>query len=1005
VDISIILARPQNYTIMSRTLSLVGLIITLSLVISYVATDDSGSYGSTFSSNGNNLDTDTNTETIDTSPIPVSIRDTSLPTSSSGSSNFESDDSCHLPDCIILNGTSDRVSYLMNFGPSNITKWLCKNQYNTLCTLGQFGCVCANWSVYYDTKVNDIIHPGLLKFFRNQTYTGDDEVIYPARMMTNTKKRYRIQRVEDDDIYLFPKTLADAWKGYQKTSNIPGISELMTLSLKNNVLTVAIPDYSYTILELSKPPFYKPYLVNESMMFIELPALCTSTSGWMTARLIRAGDTIDEDQVFIPGITWCLAKDQFWSTETTEFISCEPSTLKSVTIAAYVFASLFFVCLLLLILALFKIYKLHTLPIRKWRNWKAKNIPQDEEVELFDHNSSPIMTSMSVTPKSDPYVEMRDYDESTHTGTLVSTVKVNATRANSPSAVRTYAMHLTILAMIAGGMACDNNPTLTSHSNVCTLNAGAQTENCKLQFTLQSTFNDVGSSSCLSMMGANGTNIPLTLTMLSYTDTVVSTVKYYGCDWTPNDFVVFHCPSIESCEGQDCANFNGVSNPAACFNEDSNSECLFYASDLVAPGVTQCSAGGQCITVGCGLCNPSCIYTRWWKKCTGNIYEVKTINIHQYVATIRLQLGSPLNVDITVPITSGSPVTTNGLTFSFVAANTATTISFNGNDFIIENGEGMIGPTSPVNTPLTRSWGDTQSNSILALQNAYPTAQYIANMQDVSLNLQSNGATFTFPPCGSSLYGSMTELPATIGPAFWDVSASTQGLFGLWTGAVALTLDLQTYNTLNYTITVTEVCPEVTLLNVTGCSSCTPGVVVYVTAYSTCSAGLARVNTSNDHWQLTTGGLTLTMTPATYRITLLTSDISNSATLLIGSDPNVATIAVSFTAPTLQQVQQANSTVINNPGDNTISGNLNLGNFLNGLTEAQQIGTLIGIIAGSIILLAIIVLIIYCVIRHHRRELAGLVYEKLIPDSVQASLPGKLSNFFGRKDKASDVVM
>ena len=270
------------------------------------------------------------------------------------------------------------------------------------------------------------------------------------------------------------------------------------------------------------------------------------------------------------------------------------------------------------------------------------------------------------------------------------------------------------------------------------------------------------------------------------------------------------------------------------------------------PGVSGCASGCNFATLCCPTYDPSCINFREAIVPIVNdfpgICKASLPTSLIFTPTVNIRIFGPagkLLLSDTVSGVNGNVYNFFNNTFNlqFQGLYQQTITEFSNKKVYLCSGAAYIVDANDVGTLVAGQLGDIQANDPTLLSRSGISNFNFAT--DIFLGANSvDGENMIFRTSvpGISRLGLYKPLPQIYGNNLFSISPSGDLLANV-TSPGALDITINSVGNFNVSLRVNPVCPTISSVNnASGCYQCTAGFVVYITAKSICSAGLAYVS-------------------------------------------------------------------------------------------------------------------------------------------------------------------
>jgi len=317
--------------------------------------------------------------------------------------------------------------------------------------------------------------------------------------------------------------------------------------------------------------------------------------------------------------------------------------------------------------------------------------------------------------------------------------------------------------------------------------------------------------------------------------------QYGTSDWTLETEVVKVCPGHANCSLHQC----GSESSDNSYNGWLQSQALSF------PGESGCLRGSAGVNGGCFLATPNCLLYRYGFNPSGNHYDVFSID--------ELRIETKLNYTITHPNGSmlycgevdaihGSNTEDQaypGIKVTISEVEDGSTPSFSGK-FICYNPvtqTSHICVASEPNQPVKGAFGEIQFNSGGSNQELLDSLIW----DETLVSVQPGPKSVTFNAFTSSVSPKANDvaLPGEYGGFSFEAYNAQQGIWGFPQGFIKVRATVFSAGAVSIQYDTDNICPEVSLVGVSGCCKCNTAAEATFEGKSTCEPGSATLKSSN----------------------------------------------------------------------------------------------------------------------------------------------------------------
>jgi len=476
---------------------------------------------------------------------------------------------------------------------------------------------------------------------------------------------------------------------------------------------------------------------------------------------------------------------------------------------------------------------------------------------------------------------------------------------------------LIMMTLIGQSYSCSGSVIGTTELNNC-LNNGVSLD-CIATFTVTMTLNNIGETQCITLVdGANNTVAVGNFTFLTVYTEITNNFKYFTSSFIVGQQSVHLCNDQGSCNDGECT---------GCCSDRTADGNLNSPSVISVPGQSICHSSCGCVTcAGCFLCDNSCLYSGYGINAIPPAWEVWSVGqvTSTPVISYSIQSGSILyqgtvggqSQEFTI---SNSTIIIDGILFF-------DTTVFGDNDLLASSNQVRFGPTSQTNGPKAISPGDIQSQSQSQLFSATQNA-FIYDPAIITKTLGDYGDSYFSTTPGATVIANLyPTFPMILNGNLWFSTGDK--LISNLTHAGAMLLTWSTTSSGLKVQSITDiVCPVVTFINATGCSSCAVGVQMLFSAKSTCASGY--VTCSSTGIQILNPSVYLTNTLTTISVNILTNLVQNNPIVVFTGIGGSVSVQTNFIAPMLQTV--TNNSFTEASGTDTGPNGNGFNNWIDGI--------------------------------------------------------------------------
>jgi len=400
-------------------------------------------------------------------------------------------------------------------------------------------------------------------------------------------------------------------------------------------------------------------------------------------------------------------------------------------------------------------------------------------------------------------------------------------------------------------LACSQSGHITVPLGSCTINGG--TYICSTILSTTFTLPYIGATACFDIEGEGNIGVygvfgQANFTFVRESITVLTQRLYYTGYWDLYTESSKRCYNAGECTTHNCDTLNSTADYDA-YGELDNPIVLGW------PGRTYCDASCGCAGCGCFYCNDGCLFSRFAIV----PHNTSVYSVEQAIALVREPVISYSIFDgvstHTGEITMSSPTTSDAfLSMSVVGSLSENPTFFGTNKFIFDtsSSQAWYGPACEQNIPVIGSLGDLQAES-----GAYPLTEsrvaFNFDFQSVTHSTGQNKATYVVSSNGARHLPSLPQFHMVIG--FYYLSATDGLITGHSSTPSTTVVNMLSLDTVTITSVVTQVCPEISALNGTGCYDCGTPATVYVNMRATCTPGYLRITSSSGNVTVATSSV------------------------------------------------------------------------------------------------------------------------------------------------------
>jgi len=374
------------------------------------------------------------------------------------------------------------------------------------------------------------------------------------------------------------------------------------------------------------------------------------------------------------------------------------------------------------------------------------------------------------------------------------------------------------------------------------------------------------------------------------------------------------------------------------------------------PGESWCIWDWGGATLGCVVVSSSCTHGRASVNTVGQPhYQVFAPNqiVTQPTIEVCLTIGISSNCSNYI-ISSNTPLSTGLGTMQVLGSLVSNTDLFGSNKFVIGSAgiNGYFGAASEPNIPIQASVGDIQFATITDMNNPSLTSMtYDPGM----FGFSTFGRTglFTTAAMGWSKIGTFNTLPTIIGGTLWGVTSPTT-VQGNSPNPGSLLVSLSIVNA-TFVNTIQEVCPFISILNISGSYLAPGGVTAYVAGHSACNPGTCTLSTDTVGAVLNTFTLSLAGNDQTFLVSLTIPNKEGGLFLKCTAGLNVGRDEKEYNLLDPVAITSPNGTVLGYlPGAANTNSGFNLDDWFSDFTIGDTVGMAIGMFVVVIIIAVVV---------------------------------------------------
>lgn len=350
--------------------------------------------------------------------------------------------------------------------------------------------------------------------------------------------------------------------------------------------------------------------------------------------------------------------------------------------------------------------------------------------------------------------------------------------------------------------------------------------------------------------------------------------QYYWSSWKGAQVTNDYCWIDDHCSDQKCATVQ---------DDESGSGAISISGNMNYPGFSHCDRYDQSYLEGCLIPDEdSCAFSRATIVPTGPIYKISVLGQGRRTPLTQIQIvDSTGNVQTASGYTIGKPIVNGNFSLTITAEIPPIPTNFM-NLAIVQDmtnsdptkRDAWLCSVSQVGSPVAGSIGDIQSPTMAGLRAPGTNAFQIAD-DLISYTMNEGTAVHRFVSPGS-IGNQCYKLPSSLNGDSWYLASGGSELCTYKHNSGAIQVVLTTLSPFKVTVNQNVVCPELTLVNASGCYNCVQGIKVTISAKSTCSAGGVTITYSNMNVvTLFTSSLILTTDYQNYDIFGSTTQMEN----------------------------------------------------------------------------------------------------------------------------------
>jgi len=444
---------------------------------------------------------------------------------------------------------------------------------------------------------------------------------------------------------------------------------------------------------------------------------------------------------------------------------------------------------------------------------------------------------------------------------------------------------------------CSFTNVATGSFTSCTTKNNAETnapyQQCQSVFSIELSALGLGKTGCVDIMKDGVFTGKMYVQYETMIATATLTSEYYTSDWTFDFDGEHYCSNTRGCNSQPCSDYNtGKVPPSYSPGSDKGGPWIISKPEILGfKGVQACIIRKPNPASGLKLaeCWPSsgvCMVGFASVQPIGKVFQVFSINGIQYTPVINVfyvdaAFGAAFSE--TLIVNAGVAQSSNGYTLVLNGNFMNPSDTLFGNNYAILDIDAnamYLGPAAPFGTPQQGIVGDIQFFSPELPGNGNLNYNFASGMVTItgSTALKAGYAVRR----GMETFSTATySLPKTFNNNVWAFDG-TQIVANLSSaGAASFTI-----TTVGDGVTVSvyspQVCPDINVINATGCYNCLEGSVLNVQLATRCDSGWVTVRTDDKYVTLATTSIFLAAgEDITWLIPFLTNKAENSFTVTI----------------------------------------------------------------------------------------------------------------------------
>jgi len=534
---------------------------------------------------------------------------------------------------------------------------------------------------------------------------------------------------------------------------------------------------------------------------------------------------------------------------------------------------------------------------------------------------------------------------------------------------------------------CGKSVLAQSIVNSCSAIPGSTTCTFHLNSVLE--LSGVGATSCLDFIDSES-KVPMFGVTITYTKSIYQVPLkkiYYTSDWKPVTKSQKFCPGAgitEAVKNKDACSF--FNNQTCMIDFTAGTACLGFPPGPITanscvdpvycyPGLQQCEAVSN---KGCGAFDfdEAYLFHRYGFMPVGHVYKVLEPQAVYILPEVELQIRMGNQTHNLTYVFNEAVITSEIMTARIVGSLVGPSDVFGSNKIIIganpsEISEAYYGHACEQNIPCANGVGDIQANnagdfSKITVDDTNHAFKFPIGV--VTHTVRDGAADFIFPSRGLETNKPiLTKLPSLINGQLWTISDETLYINAINSGP--LLVQLESASDLVITQTVNTICPEIDPLQnsaFVGCSHCLQGLVVSISAKSSCLAGsvIVELQLTSGQATLVTNTVELFQTSNVIQIRLLPSTEIVEGTLILQGTGSTAHFTFSGLTPEIETItNETDIPVIAPPGtpnDPDIANDSSMSDFWNWFNslDGWKAGLKWTIVAVVITIIAILLLVI-----------------------------------------------